>query len=1126
MRATFRISLAIFTALATLAQEPMAPARSPDESFQRLNARKPRARELSLSAPSLNLERPSASELKLLTKPQASEAVGVHREISAESFRQDGRWMDLEGGSRIWRLRITSPGAVHLRLHFSAFSVEDGEVWIYSPDGVSAAEGPFRGKGPWDDGDFWTAPLIGDTAVIEFVEAGGKRKGRRDVPFLVDRVSHIVKSLIPEAHQAAPRLWQNHGPQTLSDLLPENAAACHEDVSCYASWAQAAGAVARISYEAAGGSFVCSGSLLNTRSSSFVPYFLTNAHCIDGPATARTVTAYFNYQTGSCTGLVNRPVIVSGATYLTGSTPEAIDFALIRLSESPAGAWFSGWNMTAPTSGSNLTVIGHPAGDYKRIAFGQAAAISGHRIDYRFTRGLTEGGNSGGPFFLEPGILRGVHARGNARNFGASVCSAAANGQVIGSGDLFSPIYDRIRSYLEDTGTCNITLTPSSLTVASGGGPATLAVNTNSSCSWSASSNVPWISFTSGSSGSGAANLSIAIQQNPGAARTGTVSIGGATATIQQAAATSACVTRAIAPGTTAGSLASNCTSVRRAGRAAALYTFSGTSGQRVSIAMSSTAVDPFLYLIGPGGQIIAADDDGGGGLNSRIPEGSGLLTLPATGVYTIEATTYDAGQQGAFTLALVLEAAGTVLRVNPAALTFSLAPGATSVPQQVTLEGITGAVTAHPSAGWIVADAVNATTYRITVNAASLVPNAYQGSVVFSTAAASVTLGVNVEVRPPTGGQCPAMSVALGGTINGVLDASACRSSRRNALARRYSFSASAGDQIRITLTSPILDTYLYLFQPGGQLLAEDDDSAGNLNSRIPPDATAFIRLPATGEYVIEATTYASDETGPFTLRIETSGTVNRARPLVTRAGVVNSASSISNHGRPGTTLTGIAPGELLAIYGANMGPAQLTYTTVAGDRIATSIAGTRVLIGGLPAPLLYVRQDQVGAVVPFSVGQLREATVVVEAAGQASEAVTVPVIAAAPGIFAVANECACFGPNGLVTPANPARSGSIVTLYATGLGQTLPLGVDGLMVFSEPLPRPILPVNVLVGGVNAEVLYAGIAPGFVGVMQLNIRIPVGTVTGSNVPLQIAQLNAATGEVYYSQTGLVLAVR
>jgi uncharacterized protein (TIGR03437 family) len=1073
----------------------------------------------------LELPEPTESELKLLLKPQMAQAVGVHRELPAEGFTRQGQWMEAEGG-RVWRLRISSPGAVHLRLHFRTFGVGDGEVWIYTPDRDAPAEGPFRGKGPWGDGDFWTAPVIGDSAVIEYIRAPGSRSP--EIPFEVDKISHITKSLMPEVPPVAPRIWQNEELQTLSDLLPETVASCHEDISCHPSWVQSAGSVARISFESDGGSFVCSGSLLNTRSSSFVPYFLTNAHCIEGPATARTVAAFFNFQTGSCNGVVNSPVVVRGATYLVGSTPEVLDFALIRLADSPAGAWFAGWDAAAPSVGSDVAVIGHPAGTHKRIAFGRVIGRSGDQISYRYSRGLTEGGNSGGPFSIEPGVIRGVHARGNARNFEPQLCAALADGLVGGSGDLFGPIYNRIRPYLDDTSACNLTLAPASLVIGGSGGNATVAISTAAGCSWNATSNAPWITITGGSSGSGSGNLSLTIASNAGSARTGTVTVGQIAVTVQQSAAAPVCVNQPISPGATAGNLSvAACSSPRRPGRAAVLYSFNATAGQRASIAMSSTAVDPYLYLIGPSGQVVASDDDGGGGLNSRIPASSGFLTLPVTGTYIIDATTFNPGEQGAFTLTFTLESgSGASFNLIPSSLSFNLSPGLASNFQQVNLEGVSGAVTFQPSAPWILVESLTATSFRVGVTAAALSPGTYRGTVSFGTAASTANLDVTLQVRPPSGAQCPSIPISLGGAVNGVLDASACGASRRNALARRFAFFASAGDLIRITLTSPVVDPYLYLFGPDGQLLAEDDDSAGDLNSRIPASATEFFRIPATGEYVIEATTFFPGETGPFTLRTETSSTVTRERPMVTREGIVNGASGLRDYGRPGTELPGIAPGQLLGIFGTNMGPDQLVRTGITNNIVDTSIAGTRVLIGGIPAPLLYVRRDQVGAVVPFSVGQLREASIVVEAGGQASTPITLPVLSAAPGIFAAGTQCACQNASGNISPSNPAVRGEILTLYSTGLGQTLPLGVDGLLVFQEPLPRPILPVNVLIGGATAEILYAGIAPGLVGLMQLNVRVPSGIAVGGDVPIQIIQPDAATGAIYYSQTGLTLPIR
>ena len=88
-------------------------------------------------------------------------------------------------------------------------------------------------------------------------------------------------------------------------------------------------------------------------------------------------------------------------------------------------------------------------------------------------------------------------------------------------------------------------------------------------------------------------------------------------------------------------------------GKYADEYTFNGTAGQQIVVSMSSTTFDTFIYLYGTNGQVIAQDDDGGGGTNSRIPAGSGFFTLPATGLYKIGASSYHTGVTGNYTLSL-----------------------------------------------------------------------------------------------------------------------------------------------------------------------------------------------------------------------------------------------------------------------------------------------------------------------------------------------------------------------------------------------------------------------------------------------------------------------------------------
>jgi uncharacterized protein (TIGR03437 family) len=101
-----------------------------------------------------------------------------------------------------------------------------------------------------------------------------------------------------------------------------------------------------------------------------------------------------------------------------------------------------------------------------------------------------------------------------------------------------------------------------------------------------------------------------------------------------------------------------------------------------------------------------------------------------------------------------------------------------------------------------------------------------------------------------------------------------------------------------------------------------------------------------------------------------------------------------------------------------------------------------------------------------------------------------------------------------------NPAAAGTIATLYATGAGQTDPAGTDG-QVATTVLPTPLLPVSVRVGGVNADILYAGAAPTLIaGLLQVDFRIPVTASSGGSVPLVLTVGSAS------SPTGVTLAIQ
>ena len=89
---------------------------------------------------------------------------------------------------------------------------------------------------------------------------------------------------------------------TLTATVETDAADCHLDVTCYPEWSSSATGVARIFFETSEGSFACSGTLLNNRRQDLTPYFLTAAHCVDTEEEARSVTAFWSYQTQTCNG--------------------------------------------------------------------------------------------------------------------------------------------------------------------------------------------------------------------------------------------------------------------------------------------------------------------------------------------------------------------------------------------------------------------------------------------------------------------------------------------------------------------------------------------------------------------------------------------------------------------------------------------------------------------------------------------------------------------------------------------------------------------------------------------------------------------------------------------------------
>ena len=313
-------------------------------------------------------------------------------------------------------------------------------------------------------------------------------------------------------------------------------------------------------------------------------------------------------------------------------------------------------------------------------------------------------------------------------------------------------------------------------------------------------------------------------------------------------------------------------------------YTFSGTAGDRVDISLTSDDFDTYLYLLNADGDVVADDDDGGDGVNSRITS----LELPSTETFVIEATSFSGSSTGNYTLVLTRFESATCTPISYGetvtgtlglfddesrnqtdsradCYTFSAVEGdrisvslsSDDFDTYVFLSDALGDVVASDDDG---GDGINSrivsfpapSTGTFTIEATS-----YFGG----TGTYSLTL-TRTETADCT-------TLVYGQTIEGSLASGDSASVfRTGSNADCYTFSATADDAIVISMSSDDFDTYLYLIDPSGQELTSNDDGGDGTNSRIPGSGTTTI--PATGDYSIEATSFFSGETGAYSLTLQ----------------------------------------------------------------------------------------------------------------------------------------------------------------------------------------------------------------------------------------------------------------
>jgi len=203
------------------------------------------------------------------------------------------------------------------------------------------------------------------------------------------------------------------------------------------------------------------------------------------------------------------------------------------------------------------------------------------------------------------------------------------------------------------------------------------------------------------------------------------------------------------------------------------------------------------------------------------------------------------------------------------------------------------------------------------------------------------------------------------------------------------------------------------------------------------------------------------------------------------------------------------VAPGTVVQIYGSALNTVGVVGSgLLVNGQLVTTLNGVSVTIGGIAAPLYYVSSGQINAQLPTELLAGQQYETVVNVNGFYSNPVTITTTAEQPGLasFPDGTVIAQDTSYNLITADHPAHAGDVIILYATGMGATNPAVATGAVAPGPPqLANVTVAPQVSIGNANAQVLFAGLSPGSVGLYQMDVQIPTGTVAG-NVPLVVTQ--------------------
>lgn len=333
--------------------------------------------------------------------------VGIVRDLIVRA--PQGKWHDTRAG-RIWTADIVSTGSIGTRLHLIGMNLPRGaELYVYDPANPRNMDGPFTGRGHYDNGELWTRTIWSERVRIEyFLPAGAPQQQDGNVPFVVTELTHWYRPF-------------DVGP----DGSTRGVGSCHNDVTCFPDWQDVADALGLITYVDGGQSFVCSGQLLDTEIGDLTPYYYTANHCIPNNTVAMTGEIFWFFQTASCDGSATPNISTTDMTLLDTLPWPGPEYSLLMVHGAlPGGLFWVGWTTAIPAPTTDAVGVHHPGGSWKRISFGERLSGSicgGSSTNYHRASWDVPGGG-----VVEPGSSgSGIYRADTQQIFGALFCGTA-----------------------------------------------------------------------------------------------------------------------------------------------------------------------------------------------------------------------------------------------------------------------------------------------------------------------------------------------------------------------------------------------------------------------------------------------------------------------------------------------------------------------------------------------------------------------------------------------------------------------------------------------------------------------------------------------------------------------------